>query len=267
MDHFQHIKLNKEDGVAFLWLARPEKRNAINHLMAREITGAIQQLEADNHTIAVILRGEGSTFSAGADLGWINQQELPQEEQPPRVLATLFHTLYTFKKPLIAFVHGNAMGGALGLLAAADYVLATTQARLSFAEVRRGLIPATISPYVVRRCGEFRARQLMLSGTVIDAAEGKDAGLIDILVNENLPYKALNHLCSEFKRNAPGAMAGCKELLVRIAGSPLDDQLLEYTAAALERARGSDEAREGMQAFLEKRDPSWIKDRKHEADQ
>ncbi len=258
MGNTQYIVTQIEDHICTIWLSRPEKRNAINHTMAVELIGLMKQLEKDEMLRAVIIRGKGKAFCAGADLSWMHNDNLKPEEEPDSVLPNLFHTFYSFNKPLIAVVHGHVMGGALGIMAAADFVIGSS-ALFSFSEVKLGLIPATISPYVIRRTGEFNARRLMLSGKQINAAEAQQAGLVDIIAEDNRLEDEINHLTQELLQNSPMAMQACKQLILRVAGKPLSKALSDENARALNEVRQHEEAKEGMQAFLEKRKPAWTK--------
>ncbi|MFO7873147.1 MAG: enoyl-CoA hydratase-related protein [Bacteroidales bacterium] len=259
MGDTQYIVAQMEDHICTIWLSRPEKRNAINYTMAVELVGLMKQLEKDEMLRAVIIRGEGKAFCAGADLGWMHNDNLKPEEEPDSLLPNLFHTFYSFNKPLIAVVHGHVMGGALGIMAAADFVIATNSALFSFSEVKLGLIPATISPYVIRRTGEFNARRLMLSGKQIHATEARQAGLVDIIAEDNRLEDEINHLTQELLQNSPMALQACKELILSVAGQPLTQTLFDENARALKKVRQHQEAKEGMQAFLEKRKPEWTK--------
>lgn len=257
MKSFQTIKRSTIHNATTIWLSRPAKRNAIDAKMAVELVEALDAATADDDVSMVILRGEGSTFCAGADLNWMKASDLPIESQPGKLLPKLFKNLFYSPKPLIIIVQGTAMGGALGLIAAGDFVLAADMARFAFSEVKLGLVPATISPFVIRRIGEYKARQLMLRGDVINAAEAKQSGLVDIIMPTSQIEDELNYLVRELEKNGPVAMRACKGMLLHIAEQRLDEQLMAYTAEILEKIRSGNEAREGMKAFIEKRDAVW----------
>ncbi len=242
-----------------LWLARPEKRNAINREMATELIRALEVIAHDPEIRVVILRGKGKIFCAGGDLEWMSGDATSEKDQPPKVLSRLFRAFYEFPKPLVAMVHGKAMGGAMGMIAAADFVVATRDAGFAFSEVRLGLVPATISPFVIRRCGEYRSMQLMLSGSLIPAAQAKEAGLADMLVEADQAENEIDRLSKELSGNAPEAMMTCKRLVRKVAAHAMNDQLFDFTARALDQARNTDEAKEGILAFKEKREPYWRK--------
>ncbi len=246
--------------ITTIWLNLPRTRNAIDSQMAAELSTLLGKLEQDEQVRVVVLRGRGKAFCAGADLHWMNDQGLKPDKKPSYVLPRLFMSLFGFPKPLLAVVHGAAMGGAMGLIACADFVLATEDARFAFSEVRLGLVPATISPFVIRRTGEFRARQLMLTGAELDAELAREAGLVDIALSSDQLEDRLGELCNQLTGNAPGAVKTSKQLLIHIAGKGLNNDLLDHTSIVLEKTRQGREAEEGIRAFIEKRKPGWKND-------
>lgn len=265
---FDTIETTMDGRVCTLWLSREENRNAINGQMAGEILTCLDALAHDEGVRVLIIRGKGKVFCAGGDLNWMLSREANKAvERPADLLSQLFYSLYYFPKPVIAYVHGSAMGGAMGLVACADFVVAADDAFFAFSEVRLGLVPATISPFVVKRIGEFRSRQLMLRGDRISAAEAKDAGLADLLVpamgsgdasgGNPTAERLLAELAGSLAANAPIAMQACKELVTRVASTDITDDLLAYTSDLLSRISEGPEAREGIRAFLEKRSPQW----------
>lgn len=258
MKRFDTIAVDVKDFVCTLWLARPDKRNAINRQMAAELTDFFKEAEEDSAIRVVVLRGQGDYFCAGGDLRWMSQgNDLQPKDRSGWVLANLYRSLYHFAKPLIALVHGAAMGGALGLIACADFVLADEKAIFSFSEVKLGLVPATISPFVIRRIGENNAKQLMLSGSRLNASEATLYHLVDFQGEmKQMEHQALE-LAFRLATNAPEAMKACKILIQYVAGKEIDESLSHYTAKLLTSLQESEEAREGMQAFLDKREPVW----------
>jgi methylglutaconyl-CoA hydratase len=258
MENYETIAVEKKDYICTLWLARPEKRNAINRQMAAELVLFLASAENDPHIRVVILRGQGDYFCAGGDLKWMSQSDsLPPKERSGRVLAELYLSFFRFPKPLIALVHGAAMGGALGLIGSSDFVLAESNAVFSFTEVKLGLIPSTISPYVIKRIGELNARQLMLSGAKIRAAQALELHLADKTGGIKQLEQYAMVLAAELAENAPEAMKACKRLIQHVAGKDIDFELSKYTADLLTRLQKGEEAQEGMKAFLEKRKPVW----------
>lgn len=245
--------------VSTVWLARPDKRNAINGDMATELMEAFRDLSNDQLVSVVVLRGQGNVFCAGGDLRWMSSGSENPDTHPPMVLAKLYQSLYHFDKPLIICVHGSAMGGALGLIACGDFVVADQGASFSFSEVRLGLIPATISPYVITRIGQTRAMQLMLSGQTIGSREAMDSGLVDILACDGQLDNTCHELTNALLQNAPGAMRACKQLVRKVSANEMDEKLKDYTVRTLDEIVRSEEAKEGMLAFREKRKPNWRK--------
>ncbi len=256
---YTNIEIEKDGLITTLWLSRPDKRNAIDQLMAAGLTEALSNLAGDPGTRVLVVRGHGPAFCAGADLGWMTQDGLPPEEQPPLVLSRLFNAFYSFPKPLIVLAHGKVMGGALGLLAGADFVLAEENTSFTFSEVRLGLIPATISPFVIRRMGEFKARQFMLSGITMGIEEALASGLIDKAGSKDSMIAHKDYLCDEILSNAPEAVKKCKELIIKVSDQCLSEDLFDYTTRSLNEVRRSEEALEGWRAFREKRNPAWKK--------
>ncbi len=257
MKTYNTIHTENKGHIQTIWLSRPEKKNAIDRNMAGELLSALKHAENDTRIKAVVLRGKGDTFCAGADLDWMSMEHLPAGEEPGTLLPRLFDAVYRFSKPFVVLVHGRIMGGALGLVAGADYVLACNTSRFAFSEVRLGLIPATISPFVIKRIGEFNARQLMLTGRTIDASEAVLSGLADKSGTKDEIESYKDYLCDEIENNAPEATKKCKQLIISVSGKNLDNKLFAFTASTLEEVRKSDEAKEGVRAFKEKRKPRW----------
>lgn len=258
MQSYKTLEINIQQYVCTIWLSREHKRNAIDRQMATELTACLLHLEGDDRVRVVVLRGKGKTFCAGADLNWMQspvQEEDP--EHPGIVLSSLYQTCFAFSKPMIVVVHGSVMGGALGLMACADYVFASPDTLFSFSEVRLGLIPATISPFVIARIGEFAARQLMLGGNVIEAKEAQNLKLVDRILPADDMDHALMGLCRQLTMNAPDAVKACKRLIRHVSDAEMSRELFQYTSRQLSMIMQGEEAREGMQAFLKKREPFW----------
>ncbi len=257
MKSYNTIQTENKGHIQTIWLSRAEKKNAIDRIMACELRSALEYAENDPNIKAVVVRGKGDTFCAGADLDWMSMEHLPSGEEPETLLPRLFDGVYRFCKPLIIIAHGRVLGGALGLVAGADYVLACNTSQFAFSEVRLGLIPATISPFVIKRIGEFKVRQLMLTGRTINASEAISAGLADKLGTKNELESYKDYLCDQIEKNAPEATKKCKQLIISVSGKNLDNKLFAYTANLLDEVRKSDEAKEGVRAFKEKRKPRW----------
>ncbi|MCA1367352.1 crotonase/enoyl-CoA hydratase family protein [Bradyrhizobium sp. BRP14] len=246
-------------GVARLTLARPEKHNALSALMISELTDVAGRLGADATVRAVILEAEGKSFCAGGDLEWMRQQFAA--DRPTRIaeatrLAMMFKALNEMPKPLIARIHGNAFGGGVGLISVCDAVVAEHGAKFGLTETRLGLIPATISPYVVARIGEARARPLFMSARIFGAEEAKTAGLVSMVVNVASLDVAVEAEVASFLTAAPGAVGRAKRL-ARSLGTPITDAVIAATIEQLAETWETEEAREGVSAFFERREPSW----------
>ncbi|MGE4158049.1 MAG: enoyl-CoA hydratase-related protein [Planctomycetota bacterium] len=244
--------------VAQLRLTRPDKHNAFDEELVAGLTSAFTQLEADEAVRVVVLSGEGKSFCAGADAGWMRRQStMPPAEnlEDARRLAKLLRAAGTFPKPLVACVQGAAFGGGMGLACCADIVLASDTALFALSEVRLGLIPAVISPWVIRRIGLSACRRLTLTGERIGGAEALRWGLADLVVPPDELEARTQTQVQALLVGAPGAQAEAKALYLRL--HPVDETHLELTAQAIASRRATAEAREGLSAFLEKRSPQW----------
>lgn len=264
MYQYETIELEINEGIGTLWLNRPDVRNAFNHHMISEFTDCMQSLEHDPTITAVVIRGRGKSFCAGADIHWMksfSSLSYDDDYQENMHLARCFYTIYTFSKPTIAMVHGAAFGGANGLLAACDMAYCLTDTAFAFSEVKIGIIPATISPYVIKRVGEFNARELMLSGKRFYGEEAARKGLVNAVFDSSEALEEhVQQMTQELKTSAPGAMANCKELIFTITKSNNFNETIDYTARMIADARASKEGQEGMSAFIEKRKPNWVAD-------
>ncbi|MFT4182348.1 MAG: crotonase/enoyl-CoA hydratase family protein [Rhizobium sp.] len=253
-----HIAIDGR-GVARLTLSRPDKHNALSAEMIDALTMAAHDLGRDRAVRVVVLHGEGTSFCAGGDLGWMRAQfDATREGRmlEARRLAMLFKALNELPKPLIARVHGNAFGGGIGILSVCDMVIAAATARFGLTEVRLGIIPATISPYVVARIGEAQARPLFMSGKIIDAWQAHAAGLLSRVVAEDALDEAVEAEIRHFLAASPEAAARAKAL-ARSLGMPITDAVIDRVIEQLVEAWESDEAREGLAAFFERRSPRW----------
>ncbi|WP_341486554.1 crotonase/enoyl-CoA hydratase family protein [Pararhizobium sp. A13] len=259
---FETLRLFVDDrGVARLTLARPEKHNALSSVMIDELTDVAGQLGVDRFVRVVELTGEGASFCAGGDLGWMKAQvdaDRETRKAEARRLALMFKALNDLEKPVIARVHGNAFGGGIGLLSVSDVAIGADTAKFGLTETRLGLIPATISPYVVARIGEGRARPLFMSGRIIDAHEALAAGLLTRVVPAVKLDAAIEAEMAPYLQVAPGAV-GRSKALARSLGMPITEAIIAATIERLADIWETAEAREGISAFLERREPSWRK--------
>ena len=257
---YETLEIERRGAVAWLWLNRPDARNAMNEAMSAELPRALRELERDAAVRAVVLGGRGSAFCSGADLGRMDRAgRATRAGNRSQALksAKLFHALYTLPKPTIARIHGPAFAGGMGLVCACDVVVASAAATFCLPETRIGLVPAMISPYVVRAMGANAARRYILSGERFDAAEAKAMGMVHEIAAADALDAAVERIAQAFVACAPKALAEAKKLLRRVVGAPITPELISHTAGVISRARASAEAREGIASFLEKRKPSW----------
>lgn len=248
------------DGVVFVTINRPAKKNAFNAATIAALHEAFGTLHGADRVRAVFIRGAGGTFSAGADLNWMRDAAGWSESDnrdDAMGLAKMLKALHDIPALTVAVVEGNAMGGGAGIVAACDMAVAVEGARFAFSEVKLGLIPATIAPYVIEAVGARRARQLFLTANAFDADYAAHAGLIDLVLPEGSVDEFISMLSDSLTNNAPGAMGEAKRLVNDIAHHKIDNGLMDETAKRIARARVSDEGREGVAAFLEKRKASW----------
>lgn len=255
---FEQIQLTQQGGVATLTLNRPEKHNAFGDAMIAELNTALAQLQAQPPQL-LVLRANGKHFSAGADLAWMKSQAKMSEAHnlnDAKELARLMHRLDAFPSPTLVLVDGAAFGGALGLIACCDIAMATPRSLFCLSEVKLGLIPAVISPFVARAIGQRQSRRYMMTAERFDGETALKLGLIHELT-DNLEQDA-EQMITTITANGPKAMQACKSLLKQIDGHPFDEQLADLTSSAIARLRVSDEGQEGLGAFFEKRTPNWV---------
>jgi len=259
--NFTTIEFEKKDDVGIVWLNRPEIHNAFNEVMIQELIDCFEAVNGMEEVRIVVLRGRGKSFCAGADLNWMRgvaNYSFEQNFSESLNLSKCFFTIYTCKKPTIAIVHGAAIGGANGLLASCDFAYADDNTTFSLSEVKIGVVPACISPYVTKRVGEYGSRELMLTGRRIKGPEAEHFRL----VNKSLPAEELEAhvkgVMDLLRTSGPMAMTHCKKLIFNISNKETLEQALESTARMIAEIRASEEGQEGMAAFLEKRKPKWI---------
>ncbi|MGN6064169.1 MULTISPECIES: enoyl-CoA hydratase-related protein [Brevundimonas] len=248
------------DGVVFVTINRPEKRNAFDAATIAALYEAFETLHGADKVRVVFIRGAGGTFSAGADLNWMRSAADWSESDnrdDAMGLAKMLKALHDVPALTVALVEGAAMGGGAGIVAACDMAVAVEGTRFAFSEVKLGLIPATIAPYVIEAVGARRARQLFLTANIFDADYAAHAGLIDMVLPEGSVDEFISMLTDSLSANAPGAMGDAKRLVNDVAGEEIDNRLLEETAKRIARARVSAEGQEGVRAFLDKRPANW----------
>lgn len=251
-------------GVAVVTLNRPAKRNAFDELMIAGLAEIFKTLKGADHVRIVFLRGAGGTFCAGADIEWMRRQgERTRDDNETDALemARMFKALHELPQFTVALVDGAALGGGGGLVAASDYAVAVKGTRFRFSEVRLGLAPATIAPYVIEAVGPRRARALFASALPFEAEAALFYGLVDEVVDDEHGLEAaMKRLAGLAMENAPGAVEATKatvRYVVENAAHLGDDRVIKETAKRIAARRASDEGREGLAAFLEKRPPGW----------
>ncbi|MFT4958989.1 MAG: methylglutaconyl-CoA hydratase [Paracoccaceae bacterium] len=246
-------------GVVVLTLNRVEKHNAMSALMLAELTAAAEQLAGDSAVRVVVLTGAGKTFCAGGDLGWMKAQMAADPDTrftEARKLAEMLQALNTLPKPLIGMIQGNSFGGGLGLMSVCDVAIGADHLKMGLTETRLGLIPATIGPYVVARMGEARARRVFMSARLFGAQEAVELGLLAKIVPLDDLAAAVEAEVVPYLSCAPGAVASAKQL-VRDLGPRIDEATIDHTIHALVSRWETDEGVEGINAFFDKRKPSW----------
>ncbi len=261
MSEYNHIMLRISGNRATISLNRPGKHNALNPEMIRELHAVVTELEQRDDLLFVVLSGEGPSFCAGADLEWFAGSISRDHEQirlEYELLAGLLEKLVYLPQITVAVAHQNVLGGGNGLLAACDFAVAEELTSFAFSEVKLGIIPATIMPVVARRVASRNLRKLMFSGERFGAAEAHLIGLIDFVAGAGESMKMANKLINELGSVSPGALKACKQLILKVDSGEVGLQNGKYTASLLAGLIHTEEAREGLQAFLEKRSPAWI---------
>ncbi len=251
-----------EFGRATITLNRPDLHNAFDDTLISSLTSELRRLDRDDDVRVVLLAARGKSFSSGADLNWMRRMadySFDENLADAMDLAELMKTLANLAKPTIALVQGAAIGGGVGLVACCDIALATTEVTFCLSEVKLGLIPAVISPYVAAAIGPRATRRYFITAERFDAAEAHRLGLVHEVVTPDELGPRADSLSRLLLRNSPQAMASVKELVAEVSLSFLDDDLIADTAERIAEARASDEGREGLSAYLEKRPPNWIR--------
>jgi methylglutaconyl-CoA hydratase len=257
----KHLELQFEGGIATITLNRPEVRNAFNDEVIAEITATIAEYEARPEVRCIILAGNGPSFCAGADLNWMKRMASYSYEEnmdDARALAQMLRVLYRCEKPTIARVQGDAYAGGMGLVAACDIAIALDTANFCLSEVKLGLIPATISPYVIRAMGPREAHRYFLTAERFNAAEAHRIGFVHEVVKSDQLDAKVSEIAQSFIVAGPAAVKACKALVQDVAGEEIDHALIERTVKGIADIRVSDEGREGIQSFLAKRKPNWL---------
>lgn len=257
------LEIDTDGHVATVWLNRPDMRNAFNETTIAEITHAFRALDKQRAVRAIVLAARGPAFCAGADLNWMKKMAGYSEQEnlaDAAALADMMHVIYDCSKPTIARVQGDCYAGGMGLVAACDMAVAVERVEFCLSEVKLGLIPATISPYVIRAIGERVSRRYFLTAERFSAATAQRLGLVHELVAEDQLDATIDRLAQALVACSPHAVGEAKRLVRDIAGEPIEPHLVADTVRRIAEVRVSAEGREGVQAFLDKRKPSWLTD-------
>lgn len=262
MDHpaYETLELVADGRVLHVRLNRPEVRNAFNGAVVAELSAAFARIDSDPDVHVVVLSGNGKSFSAGADLGWMTEQaSLPEEENQRGAdeMARMFLAIARCSKPVVARIHGHALGGGTGLTASVDCAIATEDTLFGLTEVKLGIVPAVISPFVMQKIGAGRARTLFLTGERFDGREAERIGLVHRAVPADQLDAEVARVVRELCTAGPAALGSAKKLIQAVDGLSLEEAI-PVTSRWIAKLRATPEAREGMTAFLEKRKASWI---------
>lgn len=260
---YQTLEIARDGHVATIWMNRPDVRNAFNEQSIAELSHAFRLLDDERTVRAIVLAARGTAFCAGADLNWMKKMAGYSEEEnrnDAQALAAMLHTIYSCSKPTVARVHGDCYAGGMGLVAACDIALAADGVEFCLSEVRLGLIPATIAPYVIRAMGERAAHRYFLTAERFSALEAARIGFVHDTVPADQIDTTLARLTQHLTAASPHALDECKRLLRDIGGETIDAALMADTARRIAEVRVSIQGREGIRAFLEKRKPSWLTD-------
>jgi methylglutaconyl-CoA hydratase len=259
--NYQTIEISIAARVATVTLNRPDVRNAFNEQSIAELTAAFAALGQVDDIRAIVLAANGASYCAGADLNWMKKMAGYSEDEnraDAMQLANMLRTIYTCPKPVVAKVHGDCYGGGVGLVAACDIAIAAEDAHFCLSEVKLGLIPATISPYVIKAMGENAARRYFLTAERFNAREAHRIGFVHEVATVSSLDGQVGAIANALAANSPNAVREAKALVRDIASQGVTDALVADTAHRIARIRASSEGREGVASFLERRKPSWL---------
>jgi len=259
--NYQTLEVILEERIATVWLNRPDVRNAFNETTIAEIAHAFRELGANDRVRAIVLAARGTAFCAGADLNWMKKMAGYTHEEnraDANQLAQMLHAIYVCPKPVVAKVQGDCYAGGMGLVAACDIVVAADTVHFCLSEVKLGLIPATISPYVIQAMGHHAARRYFLSAERFSAAMAQQMGLAHEVVDGAALDDTVAGIVKALVSASPNAVKEAKRLVREVAIAPLTDALIADTAERIALIRASDEGREGVRSFLEKCKPGWL---------
>jgi len=259
---YETLTYERLDGVGRITFSRPEIHNAFNGVMIDELYELFDRLNRDKGVRVVVLTGEGKSFCAGADLNWmraVKDYSYEKNFSESLKLAEVFYLIYSCPKPVVGRINGAAIGGGTGFVAVCDIAIASTNAIFSFSEVKIGVVPACISPYVIKRVGEGRAREFFLTGERLTADQALQSGLVNRAVPPEDLDAEVDAMVSQLISSGPKALKCCKDLLDTVSDQSLQDAKI-HTAKVIANLRKSEEGQEGMDAFLNKRKPNWVRD-------
>jgi methylglutaconyl-CoA hydratase len=259
---YETLEVTQNEGVATVWMNRPSLHNAFNDTVIWELTAAFEALGRDETVRVVVLAGRGKSFSAGADLNWMKraaEYSVDQNLTDARALAKMLRTLAFLSKPTVARVHGPAIAGGMGLVSACDIAVATPDVVFATSEVKLGIIPSAIGPYVIAAIGERQARRYFLSAERISAERALDLGLIHELTAPDALDSKIREIVDALLLGGPKSQAAAKDLIRAVANTPVTDAVVEDTAQRIASIRSTPEGQEGIGAFLEKRPAAWVR--------
>lgn len=257
---FETLEIERAGRIATLWMNRPDVHNVFNARLIADLTRACAALDSDDGVRVVILAGRGRSFSAGADLNWMKaagEASFDENLADARSLAAMLRTLAEMRKPTVARVQGAALGGGMGLACACDICVASERAVFATSEVKFGIIPAAISPYVIRAIGERQSYRYFQTAERISAARAAEIGLVHETVAESRLVSAVADIAEALLQGGPNAQVAAKDLIRNVANRPIDEGVIEDTARRISVLRATPEAREGLGAFLDKRPAAW----------
>ncbi|MEW5796350.1 MAG: enoyl-CoA hydratase-related protein [Candidatus Zixiibacteriota bacterium] len=261
--NYTTLKYTEDGRIGRVSFCRPEIHNAFNGTVITEMSHLFAELATGDDLRVILLTGEGKSFCAGADLNWMREvidQSYEQNLAESNALADLFYQIYTFKRPVVGRINGAAIGGGTGFVAVCDIAIAARSAKFSFSEVKIGVVPACIGPYVIRKMGEGKARELFITGERMSAERACEVGLVNKVVDDDKLDAEINNLIESILSSGPEAVAMAKRLVSEVPMmSPA--QFKPFTAEMIAKLRVSSEGQEGMDAFLNKRKPRWVSDK------
>ena len=258
---YETLDIERDGGIATVWMNRPDVHNAFNAQLINDLTGACQQLDADDSVRVVVLAGRGKSFSAGADLNWMKaagEASVEENLADARKLAGMLRTLSEMNTPTIARVQGAALGGGMGLASACDICVASEKAIFATSEVKFGIIPSAISPYVIRAIGERQSYRYFQTAERISAARAGELGLAHEVVAPEALDDKVAEIVAALMQGGPKSQAAAKDLIRAVAHKPVTDAVVEDTSQRIAQLRSTPEAKEGLSAFLDKRPAAWV---------